>query len=437
MAHHTSRKRKADHTTATDVSPPDGTEAGGEEAAISQEAFEQEFRDIFAENQTDAQARAILQEFREAGEPFALYLRNFEAEAYDVPKPATELDPEERLFAYMGGLSSVEEKLAAAFTDKVTVVAVANPSDLLMSAPRFPRLELPNEDWIGVVEWLVQAASFIVFDLDSLAEGVSIELDVIAKHGRQEATVVVLPSAQPAHSMKLEQELLRTMGGQLPAHQQVDRRDSKLGGFRRIAGEDEIDFEDLSSSPLFWDLLAEYERQMQGEEDVESLRHRAHLVDAWGIRQLANEDAEALNSFATALGLFVEAEDPMGTAAVLMNIGRAYLDVGQYEDAMQAFRDSGSISKKYGDETGFRRAAVWVALAYYLARDLTTASEYLLGVLEMEREAGETEVLVDALDLLCRIYRESGDRDSARRCAEDLKAARHAAGQRQTAGPKP
>jgi tetratricopeptide (TPR) repeat protein len=396
-------------------------------ADARKKSYEQSIRAAFAENRSDTRARATIQAFCHDGEPFVLFLRSFEQEAHDVPKPATEIDPKRRLFSYMGGVSGVENKLAKGLGDKVRVVGIANPSDLIVTVTPFPRLELFDRPWLDVAEWLVQASAFIVVDVDVLAPGVLAELDAIAKHHREQATVVVLPAQQePRPSATLaEQELLRNMGGQLPAHEQPDSAHPRLAMMPRVIYEDEIPG-DLRSSPLFADLLAAYEQQQrrEAEPDAEALARRARLAKDWGLLQLAaGELAEAMDTFAAAVPLFSSTNDPLGQADVLVNIGKTYIEAGQYEDAAETFRISGVMSKKYGDEAGFWSAATWIAIAYFLAGDLKGSAAYLLPYLDEIRAAGETELLAQALDVLCRTYRATGDKKSARRCEEDLRAA--------------
>lgn len=401
------------------------------------EAWEGGIREQFAENRTDAQARAIVREFIESGKPFVLFLRSFSQESYDVIKPETPNDPQRRRFGIWQGVSDIEERLSRGFGQKVAVLAIANPYDLMMKDLQFPRLELFGGRWTEAVDGLVRAASFIVLNVETLAPGISIELHAIRRHGRQKATVIILVKERD----QTVRHLHEAMGAEFPKHEWPNRNSARFAGLPRISLEDEIPFHSLQSSPLFADLLADYDVQARTPADPNVLRNRAFLANAWGVYLLsvdrvdeavASSDHlnEAARVFWKALRLYVEARDTAGMADTLINIGRSYLDARQYADAIQAFRDSGTYYRaRLRDERGFRGAVVWVALAHLLSGDRETALGYLFNLLKLERRR-ETGVSVDALDLMCKIYRDAGDLESAKRCLADLRAAERRAERR-------
>jgi tetratricopeptide (TPR) repeat protein len=389
--------------------------------------WEEGIRAVFADERTHEQARAIVRAFCEEGAPFALYLRAFQEEAYDFPLPASERDPKDRLIGYAGGTSrsTLETKLASAFDGHVAAITAYNPSNLVLSNLGFPRLELDSESWEGEIDWLMQAASFIVFELDVLAPGVFLELELLASHRREDSTVVVLPAKDAEQTLvDLIYSLHARMGAVVPDYETPDEEHPAIQRFARVVREDELP-SDVLRSPLFADLVAAHHAR-RGLSDPASLVERGHLVNAWGALRLAAEETdEAQESFVAALRLFNDAHDDRGLAAVLMNVGHMYLEVGQHDDAISAFRDSGTVSKRANDEAGFRQAVAWVGLSHYLAGDPETAAHYLLKAVELERDAGETGslTLIEALDGLRRIYEDSGDLESAQNCALDLEEA--------------
>lgn len=398
------------------------------------EAWEEGFRQQFAENRTDVQARGIVHRFIDEGAPFVLYLRNFAQEAYDVIKLETPNDPDRRRFGVLGS-SSVENGLSRTF-QHLPVLAIANPRDVMMSGVRFPRLELFGGRWTEAIDGLVRAASFIVFVLEAEAPGVSKELRAVSQHHRQNATVIVI--VRESHD--LARPLLEAMGAKSPTHGPIGRDNELFAGFPRIVAQDEIG-EEAQRSAVFADLLVEFDARTRGPDTLDVIRDRAFLGNAWGLywlsaageQELTRHECidEAMRVLSKALNLYAKIRDIAGMATTLINIGRAYLFAEQYADAIAAFRDSGTYFRsRLHDERNFGEAVVWVALAYHQSGDPKTALGYLFNLLESEKE-NETGVAVDALDLMARIYRDLGDDESARNCLVDLRTARRRAARRE------
>jgi tetratricopeptide (TPR) repeat protein len=358
--------------------------------------------------ETDEQAREIVRRYVEDGAPFAVYLRSFELEAYDYLKPATEADPQARLFGVeTGGASGLEQRLAGL---PVTFVAVANPSRVVPGAVHIPRLRLPDRDWLTVVEWLVRAASFVVLELGALAPGVRQELDAIDRSKRRADTVIVLDETD---RFPLERRLLETMGATIPDHPRPDAE--TLAGYPRVLQGDTFDPTGMA------DLLAAYDRRTRGEASTETRALRAEFTAFWGLLRI-NEGAQddGLRHLFGAVGQFGDLDDRPGIARVLKDIGETYLEAGQYEDAIAAYRDAGSL----GSEHDFRYAMCKVAIAHYLAGEQNTAVGYLVAARDQSQQAGDTEIHVYALELLLDIYERAGDAVAVRDITEELRAAR-------------
>ncbi len=384
--------------------------------------WERRMRRPFADFETDAQARSIVGRFLEAGEPFVLYLRSFELEAYDLLKPSTPTDSQGRRVGYeAGGPSALERKLADSLDERIVVVAVANPSRTILSANRFPRLRLPDEDWLRVVEWLVRAASFVVVELYSLAPGVRMELQAIERSERRDDTVVVLTKDtwDP-----VARAMLAGMGFQLPDYPKADRDSPALAGFSRVLQEDDIRLGNLSACPELADLLTAHYRQLDGEATAQTRRRRAELTAMWGMLRIDQHDVdEGLRVLFQAVAGYHELGDRAGVAQVLKEIGEVYLESGQYDDAIQAFRDAGTL----GSDHDFRYAACKVAIAHYLRGGHNTAVGYLVAARDQSQAAGDHEIEVYALELLLDIYQRAGEQGSVRRVEEDLELARRSA----------
>jgi len=360
--------------------------------------------------ETDGQARDVVRRFVEDGVPFALYLRSFELEAYDFLKPATDDDPQARRFGVeTGGSSELEKRLAEL---PVAFIAVANPSRVVPGAVRIPRLRLSDDDWLPVVEWLVRVASFVVFELGALAAGVRLELAAIDRAGRRADTVVVLDEAE---RFQLERQLLGVMGAVVAEHPRPDA--AMLAGYPRVLRVDSFDPADHAMA----DLLATYDLRARGEASAEERAVRAEFTAVWGLRRIdQGAQEEGLRQLFGAVGQFSDLDDKPGTARVLRDIGETYLEAGQYDDAIAAFRDAGSL----GSEHDFRYAVCKVAIAHYLAGDHNTAVGYLVAARDQSRDAGDTEIHVYALELLLDIYERAGDTRAVRRITKELRAAR-------------
>jgi tetratricopeptide (TPR) repeat protein len=391
------------------------------------EQLRRSVREDFAGDRTHDYATGIVAGYVERGRPFSLYLRNFGVEAHKVVKPSDARDPQTRNWSYFGGRSRLEERLGDAFQPAIRMIGVANPADPVESGVRFPRLDVVAPDWERIVGWLIQGASFIVFDLDTLAPGVSRELNLIAEQGRAGDTAVVLPGAGKAGSREnpYVQGILRRMGGIIRSDPAQVRNTAMLATFRRVATEDEIRFDALATDPRFGELLARHERELARKRDAAALRRRARFIMTLGLWDHASDEpGRAIEEYLKAEKLFAKAKDPAGQAELLMHMGRARLDLDLYEQAIGLFKKSGTMSKKYGDKAGFRGAVLWVGIAHYVSGDPATSAHYLVAALKRENLEGRTEVSVEALRLLERIYREAGHRRSADNAAADLAVVR-------------
>jgi hypothetical protein len=389
----------------------------------------------FWNQRTDRQAREIIRAFCEHGAPFALYLRSFQQEAFDFLTRPTEVDPEGRLIGHIRGPSPLERKLAAPLQADVQTITAANPANLVwLDKELFPRIDLDLGSWETQIEWLAQAASFIVFELDALSPGVRRELDVLAKQGRDESTVIVLSSNGFEDDPTLS--LVRDLhpGATFPDHERLHGSHPALQRFRWVVHEDQLPFQHLSEFPPFSELITAHDAHKQAELSAAMALRRGDLVHRWGLLQMGEEDIRGANqSFRSAVQLFVKAGNDLRAAEALMNLARTYLAGRRYDDAIAAFRDAGTLSKRAQDDAAFRNAVMWVGLAHYLSGDAATASHYLTTAVKLERGAGElgSLTLIDGLKVLCKIYDESGQVTSAQHCARDLAEAQRIFEQRQ------
>lgn len=369
-------------------------------------------------NDTSAQADGVVAAFLEHGRPFGLYLRNFTFEAYDVERPANEVDPR-TLVTYMGGLSPVEDHLADGLGDDVVILAVANPSDDIVYRARFPRLRLPRGDWLEGVEWLVHAASFIVLDVEVLAPGVVEEIALIEGARRTDDTLVVLRRGEQPEPFEVA--LIKATGGQFPDHPRVDADSPAIAAFTSTVYADD----DLIATPGLTTLLDRYHRQANGEVDDESQHRRADLTGGWAVQREAHGDlAGAIRAYRWTADQFLDLGDQAIAARTFMRMGACHLELGDPAAGLDAFRAAG----EHSSESYFADVFLWMARAHHLAGDLDQAAQHALAALDRALPSHiNDELRGDALELLARVYRDGGDRRSARKFERELKGHRRRA----------
>lgn len=201
-------------------------------------------------------AAGLLARCRAENRPFALFLRNFDVEAYERLASEPSGQPQQ-ISMSLGNFARVERKIAAALSSRLPVVGIANPAVIRPDYRHaIPKLELPNDQWREYLKGLVRDAAFVVMQLEKLSAGVSIELSAILEQHKQDKTVVILagpgsPDAQP-DPFETAMKGYFGMGGdsKLP-----DKSNPQLGEFSRTVFEEEIPFELLDLSPVFRDLL--------------------------------------------------------------------------------------------------------------------------------------------------------------------------------------
>jgi len=140
-------------------------------------------------------ARKVIENYWFKHQPFGLFLRNFESEAYVIevkdrnkPFPATA--------GSMDSIEAIEEQLRAAAGPDLPLITISNISPLALGGKVIPKMEMRNEIWEIALNGLIQHAGLILIKLDKLTEGVLKEMDAVVKHGREDSTVVVLGDPQ-------------------------------------------------------------------------------------------------------------------------------------------------------------------------------------------------------------------------------------------------
>ena len=393
-----------------------------------------DWNEVTAIMQRDAErshraAAMIMHEFQATKRPFGLYLRSFEAESYHYfsPDVVPGRDGGTVTTTYAGA-SSVEKKLAAALNGRLSMLAVANPSQLMTSRAEIPRLQLPDEGWQQVVQNLVAHAHLIVMDCDTLAPGVIWELDTIAGLGRANSTIVILPA--PGVEKQGMQTVVEALGAVVQRRATVMKEDQRLTGHRRVAYETEVDFDRIDASPLFADLLV--------DASAKSAEAPAFDAKTYG-RMLNNDGVELMNNrqFADAFNLHTQAllvrrhlDDREGMMVSLRNLGIVCTDAGSFDGALPYFaealtlarelervKDAGELAAYKGfahKQLGQRDEAIkWLRAGYVLqdaAGEMSEMESTLIHLADLHEEAGEGDAMLDCYRVMRQSFRVSGDK---------------------------
>ncbi|UCH97966.1 MAG: hypothetical protein JSV88_14220, partial [Candidatus Aminicenantes bacterium] len=127
------------------------------------------------------QALEVVRAHYNHGEPFALFLRDFD---WDFVR------------LYSG--SDLDARIRSAIERHMPIIGVCDARDPLQfwlqeAKDRIPVLILEDETWEESVTHLVKNAAVLVVHCLYLSPGVERELEIISKFQRQDSTIIVLP----------------------------------------------------------------------------------------------------------------------------------------------------------------------------------------------------------------------------------------------------
>jgi tetratricopeptide (TPR) repeat protein len=134
-------------------------------------------------------AMKVLEQHRQDGKPFALYLRSFDIES------------QSGLFSCHDGMhqarvhhvaNDFEGHLTTRCKPSVALIGISNPYASIGQQQRgCPKIEVLQETWRAVILELIERASFIIIQLSDASGGVAYELDALCLWGRQDSTILV------------------------------------------------------------------------------------------------------------------------------------------------------------------------------------------------------------------------------------------------------
>ena len=131
--------------------------------------------------------QAIIFDHLENDTKFALYLRNFEAETRQ--HVIDESGPDRREVTSID--VALENKFFDSLTNRIPLIAVANPELRDSYLGEIPKLISAEEDWEHVLRDLIGSAHAIIFAVSKVSLGLSIEAEMILACGRIDRTIVV------------------------------------------------------------------------------------------------------------------------------------------------------------------------------------------------------------------------------------------------------
>lgn len=200
------------------------------------------------------EAASILAEHQSSGQPYALFLRNFDMEIEEeVRLHPTESGPQN--FIVRRENVAFEENLGRALKDHFPIIAAANPK-MHYRSDGVPKLSITEEKWEKALDDVVSGASLIVLFVGRLTLGVSLEAEMILANDKEAETIVVLSDA--AHD-QLAYELF------------LDLRRLDAGAPRiRIVRESEVCFDNIEHSPSIGNLIRDIDAKMSKYRTAQS-----------------------------------------------------------------------------------------------------------------------------------------------------------------------
>ena len=316
----------------------------GRAALANLEVYLEQRRDEdAAQRQLHERATAIVDDFRETGRPFALYLRGFELEG---SLHAARLPDGTTISSQQPRPPVIERRLAEALEGRVPVLGIFNPAETWSRMTNvIPRFSLPNDGWREVLVELIEGADLIVMQPVSLTTGVALELTRIGDHARRDDAVIILPGAETLSEIGVRQGVLRVLGGEVRVAEPIDRAHPALRWFTRVVNEDDLP-PDLATSAVFAELLERIADLTARDPTERRAARNARITEDEGERlAMAGDFARAIQRLTTARAEQERLDDRLGLLATLRTIGSVQLAAGDLEAARQTLEHASSLCR--------------------------------------------------------------------------------------------
>jgi tetratricopeptide (TPR) repeat protein len=440
LAHHAADVSQPPEKAEYDRAIPDQSRA----AQVYQETLDSHRKVVQSQAARDAalhaEAMNIVTAYRDRLEPFALFLRNFDIEAYQ--RIGTGPEGAQQILFTTTPHPRIETKVAAALAGRLPVLGIANP--LVSLRPDYqhaiPKLGLANESWRIAMHELIATASLIVMELTKLSPGVFNELRIIGWYGKQNSTVIIV-SEDEGEQDPLTLGLKQFFHIAQEPRQSLEQIRAQLSAFPRVVLEEEVRFDELASSPPFADLLAHAQwvrglslEQRTARRKIEDLNGAAtasmtqnaydaaiaQLNEARALNEAVGDEVlslnthsqlgvayhrqsrldEALASFTEALRLARKQRDQLSEALFLRDIAdchyaqRAFAEaISSYQEALAIFKATASdhrvaTLRKLGSAYSDMRQLDLASTCFDEAYEIYAKANDFSGMLEVRMEAG-------------------------------------------------
>ena len=364
-------------------------------------------KELIKKDSTEEQAVGILDKFNATGAPFCLFLRSFEGEAYDwlTPEGTGSMGFSRDIISYVDNTGDTEIKLAAALKDLIPPIAISNPSAMGDRNTKIPRIELPNEGWADYTEQIMNAAHFILFDLQVLSPGVLTELERIIRLGKAGRTIIILPSSADIEKIRQKRKTIKALSKAIVTEYQAPVAGTKeLAAFDRVISSEEIPFADLGSSPIFSDLLLEarlLDQRIGLREEYKQVRtHTNQLIEEQRL-------TEAFQTVEKMLQIAIELDEISAQAESNFLKGLLHFESKDWNIAAETFRTSIDCSQRSEQPEYETRAGEYLAYSMYYkgvtefnSNDLPQSAASLEDSLSLAKAQGNKEIEEQASFLL-------------------------------------
>jgi tetratricopeptide (TPR) repeat protein len=363
------------------------------------------------------EAAMIMHEYQVTKRPFGLYLRSFEPESYHYFSPDVVPGRDGgTVTTTLSGPSSVETKLARSLTGRLPMLAVANPSQLLTHRGEIPRLQLRSEGWQHVVQNLVEHAHLIVMDCDALASGVIWELETIAALDRQDATVIILPAEGSDAKDNTMQTVAEVFGAVVQRQPRATKDAPPLAATRRVAYENEVNFDRIDESPLFADLLAAADAKAADAPAFDASAY-GRMLNNEGVKLMDNRQfAEAFNLHTQALLVRRQIDDREGILVSLRNLGIVCTDAGDPAQALPYLDEALKLARELEHVKDAGELAAYKGFTHKQLGQRDEAITWLRAGYVLQAAAGSTTEMESTLRHLAQLHRDAGEGDDALEC---------------------
>jgi len=195
----------------------------------------------------------------------------------------------------------------------------------------------------------------------------------------------------------------------------------RLGDFRNLArqwawiGRVHVSREDFSRAERFPVLCWDAARRDSGGRSTLAIATR--LDGEIALAKEHYEDAETL--LAEALDYAPSSADVDGRAAILVELGRAFMGHGKFKLARKRFEEALDLDVASGTIEGQAISMAFLGQALYLLKEYGEAREQLQGGLRLAAQVGRPDTLGECQLGLAHLHRRKGQFARARRLAND------------------